>query len=70
MVYALRTEKQVVEGGGVVALAALLSGKVDVKGHTVAVVIRGSNMDMGVLTELLMDEKAAAETARSASLPQ
>jgi threonine dehydratase len=69
MLYALKTEKQVVEGGGVVALAALLSGKVNVKGHTVAV-IRGSNMDMGVLTELLMDEKAAAETARSASLPQ
>ena len=39
MVYALKREKVVVEGGGVVALAALLAGKVKVEGKTVACVV-------------------------------
>ncbi|HWA44931.1 MAG TPA: threonine/serine dehydratase [Hypericibacter adhaerens] len=37
--------KLVVEPGGSVALAALLAGKLDVKGRTVAVVLSGGNVD-------------------------
>ncbi|MGH6879332.1 threonine/serine dehydratase [Hypericibacter sp.] len=37
--------KLVVEPGGAVALAALLTGKLDVKGRTVAVVLSGGNVD-------------------------
>jgi threonine dehydratase len=37
--------KLVVEPGGVVALAALLTGKLDVRGRTVAVVLSGGNVD-------------------------
>jgi threonine dehydratase len=59
MVYALKVEKQVVEGGGVVALAALLHEKLDVEGQTVAVVVSGGNVDMAVLTRLLLESEAA-----------
>jgi len=43
--YAWRELKLVVEPGGAVALAAVLSGKIDVKGRTVAVVLSGGNAD-------------------------
>jgi threonine dehydratase len=43
--YAWRDLKLVVEPGGAVALAALLSGKVDVAGRTVVVVLSGGNAD-------------------------
>jgi threonine dehydratase len=58
MVYALTNEKMVVEGGGAVALAALLAGKLDVKGKTVACVVSGGNVDMGVLTKLVSEQSA------------
>ena len=59
MVYALKHEKMVVEGGGAVALAALLAKKLDVAGKTVACVVSGGNVDMGVLTQLVSAEEAA-----------
>jgi threonine dehydratase len=43
--YAWRTLKLVVEPGGAVALAALLSGKVDCAGMTVGIVLSGGNVD-------------------------
>jgi threonine dehydratase len=43
--YAFNTLKLVVEPGGCVGLAALLAGKLDVKGKTVAVVLSGGNID-------------------------
>lgn len=58
MVYALKQEKMVVEGGGAVALAALLAGKLDVAGKTVACVVSGSNVDMKVLTRLMVEAEA------------
>jgi threonine dehydratase len=61
MVYALKSEKLVVEGGGVVGLAALLCKKVDVKGKSVAVVISGGNVDMGVLSRLLVEAETASK---------
>jgi threonine dehydratase len=45
MRYAFDILKLVVEPGGAVALAALLTGKIDVAGKTVAVVLSGGNVD-------------------------
>jgi threonine dehydratase len=41
--------KLVVEPGGAVALAALLSGRIDAKGKTVAIVLSGGNIDPEML---------------------
>ncbi|HEY1708081.1 MAG TPA: threonine/serine dehydratase [Rhizomicrobium sp.] len=48
--FAFCTLKLVVEPGGSAALAALLAGKVDLKGKTVAVVLSGGNVDLDVFT--------------------
>jgi len=53
MVYALRQEKQVVEGGGSVGIGALLAGKVTHLGEHVVVVVSGGNVEMGKLLALL-----------------
>lgn len=53
MVYALRMEHQVVEGGAAVGLGAVLHGKVDLTGKTAAVVVSGGNVDMAALQRLL-----------------
>lgn len=53
MVYALAEERLVVEGGGSVALGALLHHKLDVAGKTVAAVVSGANADMALLTRLI-----------------
>ncbi|MEP1879299.1 MAG: pyridoxal-5'-phosphate-dependent protein, partial [Roseibium sp.] len=45
--------KIVVEPGGAVALAAILSGKLDVKGRIVAVVLTGGNIDPAMLQRAL-----------------
>jgi threonine dehydratase len=45
MAYAFRTLKLVIEPGGAVALAAVLAGKIDLRGHTAAVVCSGGNVD-------------------------
>lgn len=53
MVYALRQEKQVVEGGGSVGMGALLANKVSHLGEHVAVVVSGGNVAMEKLLLLL-----------------
>jgi len=53
MVYALRQEKQIVEGGGSVGIGALLANKVRDLGEFVVVVVSGSNVDMTKLLTLL-----------------
>ncbi len=45
MAFAFRELKLVVEPGGAVALAALLAGRIDAKGRTIAVVLSGGNVD-------------------------
>ncbi len=45
MSYAFRTLKLVVEPGGAMALAALLTGRFEARGKTVAVVLSGANVD-------------------------
>jgi threonine dehydratase len=50
---AARVLKLVVEPGGAVALASVLSGKLDVRGRTVAVVLSGGNIDDELLAAIL-----------------
>jgi threonine dehydratase len=51
--FAARELKLVVEPGGAVALAAILSGKLDVAGKTVAVVCSGGNIDPELLAAII-----------------
>jgi threonine dehydratase len=55
MAFAFKYLKLVVEPGGVVALAAVLSGKVEARGRTVAVTLSGGNVDMAVYRATLAD---------------
>lgn len=51
--FAFRELKLVVEPSGAVALAALLSGRIDVRGQTVAIVLTGGNVDAGLFAEMV-----------------
>lgn len=53
MRFALRELKLVAEPGGAVALAAILSGKLPVRGKRVGVVISGGNVDEAILAQAL-----------------
>jgi len=53
MVFAFRTLKLVIEPGGAVALAAILSQCFDARGKTVAVVLSGGNVDPQVYAEII-----------------
>jgi threonine dehydratase len=53
MRFAFNELKLVVEPGGAVALAALLAGKVDVRGKTVAAVLSGGNVDAKLFSEII-----------------
>ena len=52
MTYALEKEHLVVEGGGAVGIAALLTGKVEDLGKKVALVISGSNVNLSTLIKV------------------
>jgi threonine dehydratase len=51
--FAFREFKLVVEPSGAVALAALLTGKIDLRHQTVAIVLTGGNVDAGLFSELI-----------------
>jgi len=51
--YAFKQLKLVVEPGGSVALAALLQGKLDVAGATIAIILSGGNVDSATFTRCL-----------------
>jgi threonine dehydratase len=53
MTWAFRHLKLVVEPGGAVALAAVLSGKLELRGRTVAVILSGGNVDADVYRDVL-----------------
>ncbi len=55
MRYAFSTLKLVVEPGGAVALAAVLSGKIPTAGQVTAVVLSGGNVDPATLGTILAD---------------
>ncbi|HEX8664149.1 MAG TPA: threonine/serine dehydratase [Beijerinckiaceae bacterium] len=63
MAAAFRTLKLVVEPGGAAALAALLSGKADLKGKTVVVVCSGGNVDPAMFARALERRPQAAKAA-------
>ncbi len=48
--------KLVVEPGGAAALAAVLGGKIPVRGRAVAIVLSGGNMDPAMLVRALSHE--------------
>ena len=52
MRFAFRQLKLVVEPGGAVSLAAVLSGKVDTAGRTTAIVLSGGNVDFEVFASV------------------
>jgi len=56
MRYAFATLKLVVEPGGVVALAALLAGKIDLAGRTAAIILSGGNVDPELFARVLAEE--------------
>ena len=51
--FAFRELKLVVEPGGAVGLAALLAGRIDVKGRNVVIVLSGGNVDADLFARLL-----------------
>ena len=51
--FLLQAAQLVVEGSGAVGVAALLSGKVDLKGKKVAVILSGGNIDMAILIQIM-----------------
>ncbi|MEA1941789.1 MAG: threonine/serine dehydratase [Pseudomonadota bacterium] len=53
MAFAWRQMKIVIEPGGAVALAAILSGKIDVAGRSVCVLATGGNVDRAVFSQAL-----------------
>ena len=56
MLYAFRTLKLVLEPGGAAALAAVLAGRLDLRGKTVAVVLSGGNVDPALFAEVIRGE--------------
>jgi threonine dehydratase len=58
--YAFQELKLVVEPGGAVSLAAILTGKIPVRGKTVAAVLSGGNVDPALFAEIIQDERRAA----------
>src|SRR5215813_12605132 len=54
MAFAFRELKLVVEPGGAVGLAALLSGKIEARGKTVVIVLSGGNVDADLYAKLIM----------------
>lgn len=56
MRYAFSVLKLVVEPGGCVALTAALTGKIDLKGKTAAIVLSGGNVDPGLFARVLRGE--------------
>jgi threonine dehydratase len=59
MGYAFRTLKLVIEPGGAVALAALLAGRLETRGKTVALTLSGGNVDPEIYREMLAAEGSA-----------
>jgi threonine dehydratase len=53
MKFAFREFKLVVEPGGAAALAALLAGRLNAKGKTVAIVLSGGNVDADLFAKIL-----------------
>jgi threonine dehydratase len=53
MAYAAQKLKCVVEPGGAVGLAAVLSGRYEARGKSIGIVLSGGNVDLNILCEIL-----------------
>ena len=53
IVFAFKYLKLVLEPGGAVALAAILSGKIDTRGRTIGVTLSGGNIDPALFAQIL-----------------
>jgi threonine dehydratase len=53
MAFAFRELKLVVEPGGAVGLAALLAGRIDIRGKNVVIVLSGGNVDADLFSKLI-----------------
>ena len=58
--YAFEELKLVVEPGGAVSLAAILAGKLPIRGKTVAAVLSGGNIDPSLFAEIIQEQRQAA----------
>src|SRR5262249_39088323 len=58
--YAFEELKLVVEPGGAVSLAAILAGKIVLRGKTVAAVLSGGNVDPKLFAEIIQERRQAA----------
>jgi threonine dehydratase len=58
--YAFEELKLVLEPGGAVSLAAILAGKLPIKGKTVAAVLSGGNIDPALFAEIIQEQRQAA----------
>jgi threonine dehydratase len=58
--YAFRELKLVVEPGGAIGLAALLAGKLDIKGKVTVAVLSGGNVDAEMFCRLIEDQPIRA----------
>ena len=58
--YAFEELKLVVEPGGAVSLAAILAGKLPLRGKTVAAVLSGGNIDPALFAEIIQDQRRTA----------
>lgn len=54
--YAATVLKLIVEPGGAVSLAALLSGRIEAAGRTTALILSGGNIDPALLSDILREE--------------
>ncbi len=62
----LLKDKVLTEGAGALGAAALLSGKIDVKGKKVVVILSGGNIDEARLVSLLMTDAGSDQKKRPA----
>jgi len=60
MRFAFHHLRLVLEPAGAIALAALMSGLVDVRGRTAVAVLSGGNVDAGLFAELIREDRAPA----------
>jgi threonine dehydratase len=58
--YAFEELKLVVEPGGAVSLAVILSGKLPLQGKTAAALLSGGNIDPSLFAEIIQDRRQAA----------
>jgi threonine dehydratase len=60
MAFAATEHKLMVEGGGAVGIAALLSGKFSGRGENVGVIVSGGNVEARVLAEIVSERLGAS----------